>query len=341
MRIAVLATRVGEGGGIQRYSGMVVRSLESEGYSVSLFESADWGSRAGQARGMDLFRRSLHSSDLIWVLHPRLGLSATLANAAARLPVVVSTYGFENWGAYSRRSRVALEAADVVTALSSFSAALMGSPGRKAVLLRPSWGVAPCSGPSRPLSDRRVVLFVARLDEAYKGADVVLGLAARFAEERAWRFVVAGVGGLPVGLSQRAAAHDNVEVVRNPSDARLAELLAESAVLVAPSRAQRASRNRWTGGEGFGIVLLEAAAAGVPVLASDEGACPETIALLGNGYVCRPTTDAFEPLLRSLLSNPELRAFLGQRGVVMAENFGPEAFRQRVSSVVARACARR
>ena len=339
MRIAVLTTRVGKSGGIQRYGRMVIGSLEAEGHSLSLFESADWGSIPARMQGIGRFRRALRSCDLTWVLHPRLGLAGTLANSASR-PLIVSTYGFENWGSYSRSSQIALRSADVVTALSSFSAALMGAPGQKAVLLRPTWGIAPSAGPTSPRPERRVVLFVARLDESYKGADVVLELAHRFANTT-WRFILAGAGDLPGGLGRRAATRDNVEVVSNPSDARLAELLAETAIMVAPSRAERLPDNRWSGGEGFGIVLLEAAAAGVPVLASDEGACPETVALLGNGYVCRPTADAFEPLLQSLLADPELRTFLGRRGEVMARAFGPDAFRDAVATIVAKACAAR
>lgn len=40
--------------------------------------------------------------------------------------------------------------------------------------------------------------------------------------------------------------------------------------------------------EGFGLVFLEAAAAGVPVIGSRSGGCPEAIAHEQSGYVCDP-----------------------------------------------------
>lgn len=61
------------------------------------------------------------------------------------------------------------------------------------------------------------------------------------------------------------------EVVENPSSEKLAELYATSACLLYPSEA-----------EGFGLPILEARAAGCPVVISRDAACRETASLGGN-----------------------------------------------------------
>lgn len=335
MRVGVLATSVGDDGGVQRYGARVLESLNREGHSFVLSESIRWRDDTSRIRGVRNFLSTLSGCDLAWVLHPRLALAGVVSAKATGLPVIVSTYGFENWGRYSRASSFALSSANVVTALSVFSASMMGEPGRKAVLLRPTWGIKPPAISNQlEVAERKAVLFVGRLSEIYKGTDVVLDLASRFQADDRWRFVLAGHGHLPSSIRGLAADLPNVRVVSSPSDIELARLYANAAVLVAPSRTHRLGRNRWAGGEGFGIMLLEAAVAGVPVLASDEGACPETVALLGNGAISPPTAEAFEPILRDLLDDTQLRAELGCRGMVSAKSLSPDVFCEGVGRIL-------
>ena len=74
------------------------------------------------------------------------------------------------------------------------------------------------------------------------------------------RIVVAGPGDAEAGLSAlRDDLHDRVRFLGRVSDVGKAEMLRGAGVYVAPN----------TGGESFGIVLLEAMAARTPVVASD------------------------------------------------------------------------
>lgn len=103
--------------------------------------------------------------------------------------------------------------------------------------------------------------FIGRYDEPRKGMGVLLEAMARLAADRPQlRLLIAGRGhaeefrdGLPAALA------DRVELLGVVSEADKARLLHSIDVYCAPN----------TGGESFGVILLEAMAAGTPVVASD------------------------------------------------------------------------
>lgn len=70
--------------------------------------------------------------------------------------------------------------------------------------------------------------------------------------------------------------------------------------------------SRW---EGFGVVFLEAMAAGIPVIASDTSAIPEVVNDGETGYLCPPgDIEAFADAISKLLSDPDLRDEMGAAG---------------------------
>ena len=82
-------------------------------------------------------------------------------------------------------------------------------------------------------------------------------------------------------------------------------------MLVAPSR--------W---EGFGLMLIEAMAAGLPVVASRVGAIPEVVSEGETALLVPPHhPDALAAALADLMRHPERRAQLGQAGQRRAERF--------------------
>ena len=74
-------------------------------------------------------------------------------------------------------------------------------------------------------------------------------------------------------------------------------------------------RSRWFGleAEGFGVVFLEAAASGLPVVAGDSGGAPETVEPGRTGFVV-DSVDSLVVALRRLVLDPELRSSMGSAG---------------------------
>lgn len=92
--------------------------------------------------------------------------------------------------------------------------------------------------------------------------------------------------------------------------------------------------------EAFGLYVIEALAAGVPVVQPRRGAFPELIEATGGGLVCEPDDPkALAEAIESLLLNPDRAAALGQNGQeAVFEKFSAEAMARetvRVLSAVA------
>lgn len=82
------------------------------------------------------------------------------------------------------------------------------------------------------------------------------------------------------------------------------------------------SRNRLFGleVEGLGIVFLEASACGLPVIAGDSGGAPDAVIEGETGYVVDGNDiESIAARAIELLSDPKLRARLGQRGRTWVE----------------------
>ena len=103
--------------------------------------------------------------------------------------------------------------------------------------------------------------FIGRYDEPRKGMAVLLDALARLAPERpGLRLVVAGRGDAEDLLAELPPAlAGRVDLLGQVSEADKARMLRSVDVYCAPN----------LGGESFGIILLEAMAAGAPILASD------------------------------------------------------------------------
>ena len=96
-------------------------------------------------------------------------------------------------------------------------------------------------------------------------------------------------------------------------------------------------------GEAFGLYVIEALAAGVPVVLPRSGAFPELVAETGGGVICEPgDPEALAVAIEELLLDPERLRALAQAGErAVATKFTAEAMAQRVAATVAEACGRK
>ncbi|MEF3075905.1 glycosyltransferase family 4 protein [Methylobacter sp. Wu1] len=126
-------------------------------------------------------------------------------------------------------------------------------------------------------TDRRIILSVSRMD-AYKGHDVVLNALAQMPAERreTLHYVVAGRGSHLDSLKALAASlglSNSITWLGFVADENLPTLYGCADLFVLCTKEDPQAR----GVEGFGMVFLEAQAAGVPVIGTRVGGIPDAV----------------------------------------------------------------
>ena len=165
-----------------------------------------------------------------------------------------------------------------------------------------------------------------------KGMDVLLEAGARLAPSYPDLVLAVAGGGRELDRLRRQAARSpvTVEMLGRVSDEDRAGLLAAADVFV------MACRNRWLGleQEGFGIVFLEAAAAGVPQVAGASGGAHEAVLDGETGLVVRRPEDpgTVAEALRTLLADPARARQMGEAARTRArDTFAPAVLASRLA----------
>jgi len=165
--------------------------------------------------------------------------------------------------------------------------------------------LVPYDGPFDGARQRQVA-YVGRLDTA-KGAPLLMkGWDAyrEIAGDDALRLVIAGGGPMLDEVTAWAAGRPSVELRGMMSKPDVFKLISESRAVVLPSE--------WE--ETFGLVVVEAMAAGVPPLASGHGSFPSLITDGVDGALFEPgNPDALGRLLRDVDADADRYAQLGRQ----------------------------
>jgi phosphatidylinositol alpha-1,6-mannosyltransferase len=180
--------------------------------------------------------------------------------------------------------------------------------------------------------ERPLVLGVSRLVPR-KGFDVLVDAVAGLPDVQ---LAIGGSGRDRRRLESRVAKRgigDRVVFLGRVPDAALPPLYASADVFAMPCR------ERWLGleAEGFGIVFLEAAAAGVAAIAGRSGGSHEAVVDGETGFVVdgRSARELRVALVR-LLADPELRARMGVAARVRAvERFSYDRLVERLLPIAA------
>ncbi|WAZ22562.1 D-inositol-3-phosphate glycosyltransferase [Streptomyces cinnabarinus] len=172
--------------------------------------------------------------------------------------------------------------------------------------------------------DALIPLFAGRI-QPLKAPDVLLRAVAVLLDQRPElrsRIIVPVVGGpsgsglaKPEGLQKLAARLGIADVVRfRPpvGQQQLADWFRAASVLVMPSYS-----------ESFGLVAIEAQAAGTPVLAASVGGLPVAVHDGRTGFLVRGHQPAeYARVLLDFAENPELTARMGAAAARHAQSFG-------------------
>lgn len=283
------------------------------------------------ARAVELARR--HGCDSVW-----FGAAAPLGLMGERLRreagirrAVATTHGHEVWWAHTPGARALLrrigDRTDAVTYLGAatrapIAAALGPAAARRMVRLAP--GVDPEAFRVRAghqeirerygLGARPVILCAARLVPR-KGQDTLIRAlpAVRRAVPGA---VLLLTGDGPYARTLRRLAEDtgvadHVILAGGQPHAEMPGHYAAADVFAMPCR----TRRRGLEVEGLGIVFLEAAAAGLPVLVGDSGGAPDAVRDGETGHVVDGRdVEAVADRLVGLLRDREAAAAMGEKG---------------------------
>ncbi|MCE3551617.1 glycosyltransferase family 4 protein [Pseudonocardia sp. RS11V-5] len=208
--------------------------------------------------------------------------------------------------ALAERERAVLRSAAAVVATSAWSAGRLAALHGLAAVPVVTPGADPA--PLAPGTDGTSLLCVGSVTPT-KGQDLLVGALARVAA-RSWRCRLVGpLGRAPGHVSlvrrelEKHGLADRVRLDGPLTGAALDEAYGAADLLVLPSRA-----------EAFGMVVLEALARGIPVLATDVGGVREALGatLSGEmpGLLVAPHADALAAALRDWLDDPALRTRL-------------------------------
>lgn len=318
-RAILLTLNWNVGGGIERVARETAAALQSLGWSVAVWSVFD----ARPAHCGPLVSRPLapatrlqrwlyartscwrraarqilsDGADLLLLGHPLM--TPLLHHLGHRGPRTwLWTYGIDAWGEPGRRALGPISGGlDRVIAVSRFTAEQVARlrPDLPIDVLHPCIDTAFFTPAADPAAVRRdEILICGRLaaDERYKGHETLFRALprARARSGRPLRLRVVGDGDDRPRL--QALAHtlrlgDAVEFAGRLDAAGLREAYRRAAVFAMPSAVIQRPRGGW-GGEGLGLVYLEAAACGRPVIASREGGAPETVRAGQTGLLVDP-----------------------------------------------------
>ncbi|HWB31359.1 MAG TPA: glycosyltransferase family 4 protein [Vicinamibacterales bacterium] len=276
-----------------------------------------------------------------WLLFTHLSLATAqrFVPAICRRPYAVFLHDVEAWQTQPPARRRVLDRAFLRLANSTYTArrVLEANPGVGDVIacplaLGPDWTSRASTEVARAQPPRPHVLIVGRMiaSERYKGHDQLLAAWPRVRQRvPAAKLICVGEGDDVERLrsaARKIGVGDAVEFTGFVSDEERWRLYREAAVFAMPSRR-----------EGFGLVYLEAMAAGLPCIGSIHDAASEVIVDGRTGWlVDQSDTNALADRIVHLLSDEPERAAMGDAGRRrFLAQFTFDAFQSRLTSALA------
>ena len=269
------------------------------------------------------------------LIHAHFGIEGVYALPLARrldIPLVTTFHGFDAtlaryallcspaWAHYPLGRRTLAREGELFLCASSFIRDRLLAMGFPEARTRTHYIGVDCHAirPRDPSEEAPLILHVARLVEV-KGTRYLLRAFASVARRhRDIQLVIIGEGPLrrPLRLlATRLGVRDRVRFLGALPHAQVLAWMRKAAMLVLPGVRTATGRE-----EGLGLVLLEAAATGVPVVGSRVGGIPEVVRDGLSGFlVAEKDAQALGARLGELLDDAALRRAMGAQGRALAE----------------------
>jgi glycosyltransferase involved in cell wall biosynthesis len=243
---------------------------------------------------------------------------------------IVWCHGVEVWGNYSRERLPSLANGPVLWAVSHFTADRIKENWPRAIVQIVPLAVMDYVGRASsrfvPSSTNVLrLLTVSRLDahECYKGHELSLLALARLRREGIpFRLDIVGDGDDRLrleALSQEIKVGDSV-VFHGPLDhGQLHQLYTDADLFLMPSQLVVSKDGMW-GGEGFGLVYIEAALYGVPSITGQAGGHTDFVENNVTGWHVPNDVNALSQLLSRLAHNPDEVFDCGMRSYFKAKS---------------------
>jgi phosphatidylinositol alpha-1,6-mannosyltransferase len=286
------------------------------------------------------FRPSLTLS-----MHIVLSPAAAAVKRALGVPFV-QYFHAEEIGARPRLAAFAAQQAKGSIAVSGYTAGLLRAAGAMDASIRvvpngvdvPAAGadpVVPAAQAGEEPIDRPTFVTVARIQERYKGHDVLVrALALVRAKVPRVQWALVGDGSLRAGIEALARSYgvaDSIRFLGAVSDEERDLWLRRAQLLAMPSRLPSGG----FAGEGFGIVYLEAGAHGKPVVAGNVGGALDAVLDGVTGLLVDPLDElAVAEAITTLLLDPELARRLGVNGRRRAEEHAWPLIVERLQAIL-------
>jgi len=369
MKILVILQFWGTAGGTETLNRDTVQALKDLGHDVKIL-TLFGPDNAPPPEGVELeslFPRSRPARIVWWRFLWRLALAKRLQTSSkvydwiifghvqlleavkhvriAPARSAIWVYGMDVWGQQAARRTRHLNKISKIISISDYTLSqldLSDYPGEALVIpccTRPEIFV-PTSTPEK--IRRNEILICGRMasPQRSKGHDMLfkaLPLAERILGEPL-RLRVSGTGPDQArleGLARELGVSDRVIFAGRLPLPELVEAYQHCGAFCMPTPVTNYDPEFWNG-EGFGIVYIEAASCGRPVIASSEGGAPETILPGETGLLVNPRSEReIAEAIATLLKNPESNDTMGTKGrELVLERFTYETFKNNVSKML-------
>jgi phosphatidyl-myo-inositol dimannoside synthase len=273
--------------------------------------------------------------DVVLAMHIVAGPAAAVIRRALSIPVVTYLHAKEI-AASPRLARFAIGHSDRIVAVSHYTTTLAAAAGAdldKVIVIPP--GVDWHEPPTEQRLSTPTIVTVARIEDSYKGHDVMVrALPLVRARIPAARWAIVGDGALRVEIERLAevqGVRDALSLYGAVSDQRRDQLLNRAHVFAMPSRLPPSG-----GGEGFGIVYLEAGVHALPVIAGRVGGALDAVVDGTTGLLVDPVDHgALAEALSRLLIDRRYAARMGAAGSEHARAFAWPTIAARVEQLLA------